>query len=110
AHIQGIFHSFYPFYSGFIRDRTPSQRKALCDEVTALIAEHVTGETAERLTAATEHLLIGDPPTETRRVHRALDQILRPEPLLDEPLRSLTGVLPVRGRVIFFYIFVCIHR
>ncbi|MFP4151857.1 MAG: MFS transporter [Alkalispirochaeta sp.] len=110
AHIQGIFHSFYPFYSGFIRDRTPSQRKALCDEVIALIAEHVTGETAERLTAATEHLLIGDPPTETRRVHRALDQILRPEPLLDEPLRSLTGVLPVRGRVIFFYIFVCIHR
>jgi MFS family permease len=110
AHIQGIFDTFYPLYSGYIRERTPAPRKALRDEVTALIAEHAEGERAARLTRAAEHLLIGDPSTESRRVHRALEELLHPEPLLEEPFRALTGVLPVRGRVVFLYILVGIHR
>jgi len=110
AHIQGIFDTFYPLYSAYIRERTPAPRKALRDEVGALITEHADGVRAERLGTAAEQLLIGDPSTESRRVHRALDQLLRPEPLLEEPFRSLTDLLPVRGRVVFFYIFLCIHR
>ena len=115
AHISGIHHRFYPLYSAYIREKSLASREELRDEMYALIEEKdLTGQPATgqpatdrrgaRLKAAVQSLLIGDGHSENRRTRDALEQLTAPPELLAEPLRALTSVLPVRGRVVFFYI------
>ncbi len=104
AHILGIHDRFYPLYSIYIRGKTEAQQEEMREEMHALIDETTTGDSAARLKAAATVLLTGDKASEAKRTRTALDHLINPPDILPEPLQPLTSVLPVRGRVIFFYI------
>ncbi len=104
ARIMDIHKRFYPLYSAYIRGRSPAEREELRDEMTALVDERGGGEDAHRLKAAIETLLIGDETTETRRTRQALNHINGEATLLPDTIGALAAELPVRGRVVFFYI------
>lgn len=91
AHILGMHEWFYPRYSDFLR--TGNNRSSLIEDLSA--------DSTPQLTEAITALLVDD------EIERAAAITL---PALASDLRKVAEKLPVRGRIVFFFLCVALHQ